>query len=198
MISLLSYFCAGRYYNQDEAASQAISQILSSAPPSQRAQYSRIQASIRAAYHASVAARKKAEFQAHLSATAPGGSLTPHARANPFSSLAKKERRARLDNFVRTWCKTGLPGTKPFFQSLWAVMRLQALPESLGGAGSCRIEWEFDEAVFMESAYVFNSRQIRLSLLVSYISFVSFTNSGKDFMLEAIDVLKGVRAYLIR
>ena len=45
-------------------------------------------------------------------------------------------------------------GGKPFFEGLWAVMRLQVLPESLGGAGSRRIEWEFDDGVFMESAYV--------------------------------------------
>ena len=35
-------------------------------------------------------------------------------------------------------------------------MRLQVVPENLGGAGSRIIEWEFDDAVFMESAYVDN------------------------------------------
>jgi hypothetical protein len=64
----------------------------------------------------------------------------------------------------------GMPGTKPFFEALWAVMRLQALPEQLGGAGGNKIQWEFDDAVFKEAA-------------------------GKDFMLEAIDVLKGVLAF---
>jgi hypothetical protein len=49
-------------------------------------------------------------------------------------------------------------------------MRLQVLPEQLGGAGGNRIQWEFDDAVFTEAA-------------------------GKDFMLEAIDVLKGVLAF---
>lgn len=48
----------------------------------------------------------------------------------------------------------GMPGTKPFFESLWAIMRLQVLPETLGGAGPCRIRWEFDDAVFKEAAYV--------------------------------------------
>jgi len=47
---------------------------------------------------------------------------------------------------------------------------LQVIPENLGGAGAYRIEWEFDDAVFKEAA-------------------------GKDFMLEAIDVLKGVLAF---
>ena len=36
--------------------------------------------------------------------------------------------------------------------------QLQALPDSLGGAGSSRIEWEFDDAVFMESASVIVSQ----------------------------------------
>ncbi|KAG6329452.1 hypothetical protein ID866_9637 [Astraeus odoratus] len=49
-------------------------------------------------------------------------------------------------------------------------MRLQVLPENLGGAGPYRIRWEFDDAVFKEAA-------------------------GKDFMLDAIDVLKGVLAF---
>ncbi|WP_233610499.1 hypothetical protein, partial [Corallococcus sp. AB049A] len=60
-----------------------------------------------------------------------------------------------------------MPGTKPFFEAFWAVMRLQVLSTELGGAGARRIEWEIDDAVFKEAA-------------------------GKDFMLEAIDVLKGV------
>jgi len=64
----------------------------------------------------------------------------------------------------------GMPGPLPFFQALWAVMRLQAAPEAVGGAGRHRIDWEFDEAVLKEAA-------------------------GKDFMLEAIDVLKGVLAF---
>jgi len=38
------------------------------------------------------------------------------------------------------------------FDSLWAVMRLQVIPEELGGAGRNRIEWEFDDAVFKEAA----------------------------------------------
>lgn len=147
-----------------------MTQILTNLKPSQRAPYSRLQASVRSAYHVSVNARRHAEFQAHLTATQPGGSLMPHSRANPASSEAKKERFARLDRFVRTWCTMGMPGTKPFFESLWAIMRLQVLPENLGGAGSYRIRWEFDDAVFKEAA-------------------------GKDFMLEAIDVLKGVLAF---
>lgn len=95
----------------------------------------------------------------------------PHSRSDPGGNLAKKERYDRLERFIRTWCTMGMPGTTPFFQGLWAVLRLQAIPEHLGGAGGNRIEWEIDDAVYKEAA-------------------------GKDFMLEAIDVLKGVRKYI--
>ncbi|KAI0745828.1 hypothetical protein C8Q76DRAFT_705191 [Earliella scabrosa] len=162
--------CRAWYYKQDDNAGRAMTQTLATLPPSQRAPFARLQASIRSAYHASVSARRDAEFKAHLNATKPGGSLMPHSRADPRGQLAKKERYERLDRFIRTWCTMGMPGTKPFFQGLWAVMRLQVVPQELGGAGQYRIEWEIDDAVFKESG-------------------------GKEFMLEAIDVLKGVLAF---
>ncbi|KAI6032850.1 hypothetical protein F5J12DRAFT_796834 [Pisolithus orientalis] len=163
-------YCRAWYFDQDEASGRQMTQVLTNLKPAQRAPYSRLQASVRSAYHASVNARRHAEFQAHLTATQPGGSLMPHSRANPTGPEAKKERFDRLDRFMRTWCTMGMPGTKPFFESLWAIMRLQVLPEDLGGAGPYRIRWEFDDAVFKEAA-------------------------GKDFMLDAIDVLKGVLAF---
>ncbi|KAI8993074.1 hypothetical protein BD414DRAFT_412420 [Trametes punicea] len=162
--------CRAWYYQQDEDAGRLMTQTLATLPPSQRAPFARLQASIRSAYHASVNARRDAEFKAHLSATKPGGSLMPHSRADPRGPLAKKERYDRFDRFIRTWCTMGMPGTKPFFHGLWALMRLQVIPRDLGGAGPYRIEWEIDDAVFKESG-------------------------GKDFMLEAIDVLKGVLGF---
>ncbi|KAH0827371.1 hypothetical protein J3R83DRAFT_4021 [Lanmaoa asiatica] len=163
-------YCRSWYFDQEEAAGRDMAQILANVAPSQRALYSRLQASVRSAYHASVNARRHAEFQAHICATQPGGSLMPHSRADPSGPMARKERFDRLDRFVRTWCTMGMPGTKPFFEALWTVMRLQALPDQLGGAGGNRIQWEVDDAVFKEAA-------------------------GKDFMFEAIDVLKGVLAF---
>ncbi|CCM01141.1 uncharacterized protein FIBRA_03189 [Fibroporia radiculosa] len=162
--------CRAWYFEQSDNAGRLMTHTLATLPPSQRAPFSRLQASIRSAYHASVNARRNAEFRAHLSATIPGGSLMPHSRADPGGQLAKKERLERLERFVGTWCTMGMPGTKPFFEGLWAVMRLQVIPEHLGGAGGYKIEWEIDDAVFKEAA-------------------------GKDFMLEAIDVLKGVLAF---
>ncbi|KAF8829104.1 hypothetical protein HHX47_DHR3000521 [Lentinula edodes] len=138
-----SAHCRNWYFKQDEEAGRLMTQTMANLPPAQRAPYSRLQASIRSAYHRSVNARRNAEFRAHLSATHPGASLTPHARANPRGSDAQK---------------------------VWAVMRLQTVPGNTGGAGRHRIEWEFDDAVLKEAA-------------------------GKDFMLEAIDILKGVLAF---
>ncbi|KDR75189.1 hypothetical protein GALMADRAFT_122854 [Galerina marginata CBS 339.88] len=169
-LELFAEYCRAWYYCQDDNSGRLMTQTLATLPPSQRAPFSRLQASIRSAYHRSVNARRHAEFQAHLSATTPGGSLMPHARLNPREKTAQKERYERMERFVRNWCNAGMPGTKPFFEALWALMRLQVIPEDLGGAGRNRIEWEFDDAVFKEAA-------------------------GKDFMLEAIDFLKGVLAF---
>jgi len=84
----LPLFC--RYYCQDDSAGRLMTQTLATLPPSQRAPFSRLQASIRSAYHRSVNARRHAEFQAHLSATTPGGSLMPHARSDPRGNAAQK------------------------------------------------------------------------------------------------------------
>jgi hypothetical protein len=159
--------CRAWYYNNDEAASVRMTETLATLPSSERAPYSRLQAAVRSGFHAHMAARRNAEFLARIHAVQPGCSLAPHARADPVSAAAAKERYDRFSRFVANWCTPGMPGTKPFFEALWAVMRLQAIPEELGGAGGRRIEWEVDDAVFKEAA-------------------------GKDFMLEAIDVLKGV------
>jgi hypothetical protein len=156
-----------RYFKQDEEASKLMTQTLATIPSSQRATYSRLQASIRSDYHSTMAARRNAEFLARLRTVTPGGSLAAHMRNDPRSPAARKERTTRLETFLAAWCTSSMPGTKPFFEALWAVMRLQVLPIELGGAGPRRIEWEIDDAVFKEAA-------------------------GKDFMLEAVDVLKGV------
>ncbi|KAF9263308.1 hypothetical protein L218DRAFT_927804 [Marasmius fiardii PR-910] len=165
-----SEYCRLWYFNQDEEAGRLMTQTMANLPQAQRAPFSRLQSSMRSAYHRSVNARRTAEFNAHLSATQPGGSLTPHARLDINGPAAKKERYERFERFLRSWCTMGMPGPQPFFQSLWAIMRLQVLPETVGGAGNSRIEWQFDDAVFKEAA-------------------------GKDFMLEAVDVLKGVLGF---
>lgn len=42
--------------------------------------------------------------------------------------------------------------TACFFHQVWAVMRLQVVPENIGGAGGNRVDWEIDDAVFKEAA----------------------------------------------
>ena len=133
-----------------------MTQTLTTLPPSQRPPFARLQASVRSGYHAHVTARRNAEYHAHLSVTLPGGSLSAHSRLHPNGPAARKERCERLQIFIRNWCTLGMPGARPFFEALWAVMRLQSLPENLGGAGSRRITWEIDDAVFQEAAYVLN------------------------------------------
>jgi hypothetical protein len=128
--------------------------ILQKIPSSQRAQYSRVQAQIRSSYHTALALRRASEFHAHLSSTRPGQSLTPGARADPHSKLARNERSERLTKLISVWAVGSVPGTKPFFDGLFTALRLQSLPEYLGGAGGFRMEWEIDDAVFRESAYV--------------------------------------------
>lgn len=143
-----------RYYNQDEEAGRSVAKTLATLPPSQRPPFARLQASVRSGYHAHVTARRNAEYRAHLSVTLPGGSLSAHSRLHPNGPAARKERYEHFDTFLRNWCALAMPGARPFFEALWAVMRLQTLPENLGGAGSRRITWEIDDAVFQEAAYV--------------------------------------------
>ena len=113
-----------RYFNQDEEAGRQMTRTLANLSPSQRAPYSRLQASMRSAYHRSVNARRTAEFNAHLSATQPGGSLTLHARSDPIGPAAQKERYERFERFLRSWCTMGMPGPQPFFQSRQSRIRL--------------------------------------------------------------------------
>jgi hypothetical protein len=128
-----------------------MTQMLTTLPPAQHAPFSRLQASIRSAYHASINARRTAEFRAQLAGTLPGGSLTPLSRADPTEGAAQKERYEAFEHFIRSWCTVGMPGTKPFFEGMWALMRLQVVPERLGGAGGRLIHWEIDDAVFKEA-----------------------------------------------
>ena len=165
-----SEYCRSWYYGRDDTSGRLMIQTLATLPPSQRAPFSRLQASIRSAYYRSINARRHAEFQALLSATSPGGSLTPYAQSHPLGSAAQEERYQRMSQFISTWCNVGMPSTKPFFEALWAIMRLQGISEKRGGSRKNRIEWELDDAVFIEAA-------------------------GKDFMLEAVDFLKGVLGF---
>jgi hypothetical protein len=129
-----------------------MTQTLSTLPPAQRPPFAKLQASIRSQYHAHVQVQRQAEYAAHLSSISPGQSISASARSDPHGSEAQKERLDKFERFVQRWCTPGMPGTKPFFEGLWAVMRLEVVPENLGGAGRRRIEWEIDDAVFKEAS----------------------------------------------
>jgi len=117
----------------------------------QHVPFSRLQASIRSAYHTSINAQCTAEYRAPSSATLPGGSLMPLSQADPTGCTAQKEHFEAFEHFVRSWCTVGMPGTKSFFKGLWALMRLQIIPECLGGAGRHLIHWEINDAIFKEA-----------------------------------------------
>ncbi|QRV79431.1 hypothetical protein RhiJN_07446 [Ceratobasidium sp. AG-Ba] len=160
--------CRAFFYNQDESAKLSMDAILSRVSQYHQAKYTRLQANVRREYHLTQSLRKISEFRAHLSSIQPGCSLSPAARANPNGALARQERAARFQTFVKAHC--GSAGTQNFFIGLHAAMRLQTLPPSIGGTGEGRIEWEIDDAVFMESG-------------------------GNQFMLEAVDMMKGVLGF---
>lgn len=88
------------------------------------------------------------------------------------SAKAKKERAALVAAFIQAHCMKGLPGTQPFFRSLYTLLRLQGLKASKGGAGKRRAEWEIDTAVFSEAG-------------------------GGTWMQDSIDVLKSVSSLLL-
>ncbi|KAG8931146.1 hypothetical protein FRC03_010546 [Tulasnella sp. 419] len=169
-LELFAQQCRAWFYDQDAAAGKAMNATLASQPPSERAKFTRLQASIRSEFHASQSLRRLHEFRALVAGTKPGQSLPPAMRSRPNSSPARQERLNRLSRFISSQCTSGAPGTHPFFEGLYAVLRLQALPPSLGGAGEKRIEWEIDDATFIESG-------------------------GKEFMNEAIDIFKGVLGF---
>ena len=141
-----------RYFQQDPQAGTQIEEVLRTIPASQRATYTRLQAQIRSSYHTAVALRRESEFHAHLTSIKPGHSLTPMNRQNPASASAKRERLERTQKLINVWATSGNVGTRPFFEGLFAVLRLQGLPTNLGGAGDRRMSWEVDDAVFKESA----------------------------------------------
>ena len=141
-----------------------MSQTLSNTAPAHRATYTRLQASVRSAFHTDQSIRRISEFRALLSATEPGNSLSLAARSLPSgsSSLAKKERYVKVEKFIRSHCVSGVPGTHPFFEGLYCILRLQTLPETLGGAGRRVINWEIDDVSrTSHSDFFFNNKNPR-------------------------------------
>ena len=122
-----------------------MSQTLANTAPAHRATYTRLQASVRSAFHTDQSVRRISEFRALLSSTEPGNSLSLAVRSSPNCSLVKKERYEKVGRFIRSHCVSSVPGTHPFFEGFYGILRLQTLPETLGGAGGRVIKWEIDD-----------------------------------------------------
>ncbi|EUC64379.1 hypothetical protein RSOL_440390 [Rhizoctonia solani AG-3 Rhs1AP] len=162
------FLCRRFFFAQDEAAKLSMDAIMNKTSQYHQAKYTRVQANVRREFHLTQSLRKISEFRAHLSSEQPGCSLSPAARASPSGALARRERANKFQAFVEAQC--GSAGTQNFFIGLYAAMKLQTLPPNIGGTGEGRIEWEIDDAVFMESG-------------------------GNQFMLDAIDMMKGVLGF---
>ncbi|KAJ1304426.1 hypothetical protein OPQ81_005574 [Rhizoctonia solani] len=162
------FLCRQFFFAQDESAKLSMDAIINKVSQYHQAKYTRVQANVRREFHITQSLRKISEFRAHLSSVQPGCSLSPAARASPSGALARRERADKLRAFVKA--QSGSAGTQNFFTGLYTAMKLQTLPPSIGGTGKGRIEWEIDDAVFMESG-------------------------GNQFMLDAIDIMKGVLGF---
>lgn len=160
--------CRAFFFAQDETAKTSMDAMMSRVPQYHQAKYTRLQANVRREFHLTQSLRKISEFRAHLSSIQPGCSLSPAARVNPSGPLARRERAEKFQSFVES--QSGSAGTQNFFVGLHTVMQLQTLPPSVGGTGEGRIEWEIDDAVFMESG-------------------------GNQFMVDAIDMMKGILGF---
>lgn len=153
-LDLFAHHCRLLYFTDRpaDASAKYISSTLASLPPSHRAQYNRIQSSIRAESHDHATRVRLTAFHALVESTHANASLTPLARAELSGQRARRERKERLARFAGQWCSKSAVGVEPFFRALFTLLRLQSLgPRSVGGAGQNRIVWEMDDAVFMEA-----------------------------------------------
>lgn len=154
--------------SSSEVASPELDRLLHASPPGHRAQYAKLLAQARGAYHASVAHSRREALNASIASTLPNGSLKAE-EATSLSSPAARSARARLFGaFAAQHTRAGLVGVQPFFSALRSVLDLQARGELAGGGGAVCLEWKLDDAVLMESG-------------------------GDAFAAEAVGALKGVR-----
>jgi hypothetical protein len=152
---------------------QSVDAILNRLPAHSRTQYARTMAGVRSQFHRDEEIRRRQEVEATLAANEPGRTIMNVLRVSEGgtiamrSSTAKQERAKLLRAFIQNHCVKAMPGTHPFFRSLYALLYLQALKAEKGGAGKRRVEWEVDMAVFSEA-------------------------SGGSWMADSIELLKGV------
>lgn len=138
-------------------------------------------ASVRSNFHRDEEIRRRTAVEAMLASTSPGQAVKTALQISPESTSvaamraakARQIRREGLRVFIESNCVKAMPGTHPFFRSLYAALYLQGLQSAKGGAGGRCVEWEVDVAVFSEAG------------------------GGESWGTEAIETLKGVRPVFI-
>lgn len=150
---------------------------LAKLPPSFRTAYARTMAAVRSQFHRDEEIRRRTAVESTLASTFPGQAVKLGLQISPESTSvaamraakARQLRREGLRVFIETHCVAKMPGTHPFFRSLYAALYLQGLESAKGGAGARCVEWEVDVAVFSEAG------------------------GGESWGKEAIEALKAVR-----
>ncbi|GAA6032306.1 hypothetical protein JCM8097_008110 [Rhodosporidiobolus ruineniae] len=175
-LAAFAALCHRLYFLKDPKAAREVDTTLNKLPASFRTAYARTMASVRAQFHREDEVRRRAAVEALLEQTVEGGTVKRGLEISPEStsvaalrsSRAKKLRRAGLKSFIDPNCVQEMPGTHPFFRSLFAALWLQGLEVGKGGAGGKCVEWEVDVAVFTEGG------------------------GGEGWAKEAVEALKGV------
>ncbi|GAA5825608.1 hypothetical protein JCM10212_004294 [Sporobolomyces blumeae] len=171
--------CRRQYYDNDTNAARKVGETLNKLPPSSVAIYSRTMASVRSEYHRDKEFERRLHVETTLESILPGSTIKATLGvsledglgggvAAMRSKAARRARHAALKSFLDVNCVKAIPGCHPFFRSLYAVLWLQALESSKGGAGSRQVEWDVDVAVFSEAG------------------------GGEAWARDAIEALKGV------
>lgn len=157
-----------------------VGEILAKLPPSSVAIYSRTMANVRSEYHRDKEIERRLHVETTLASILPGSTIKHSLGVSLEDGLgggvaamrSKKARHARhaaFKAFVDANCVKQIPGCHPFFRSLFGALWLQSIDPGKGGAGSRRVEWEVDVAVFTEAG------------------------GGESWAREAVEALKGVR-----
>ncbi|GAA5969137.1 hypothetical protein JCM3765_002189 [Sporobolomyces pararoseus] len=171
--------CRRQYYANDAEAARKVGDILAKLPPSSVSIYSRTMATVRSEYHRDKEIERRLHVETTLASTPPGSTIKQilgvcledglgGGVAAMRSSKARQARHQTFKAFVDSFCVKQIPGTHPFFRSLFAALWLQSIEPGRGGAGARRVEWEVDLAVFTEAG------------------------GGDSWTREAVEALKGI------
>merc|ERR1711939_438033 len=150
--------CKRFYFERDEDAGRSLDSTLEKLGSAERSAYSKVMASVRAAFHRKQEIERRQVAVRLLEETEPGSvvkkalSISEGGTTAMRSSAARLVRKEQLKSLLDQHCSPHLPGTHPFFRGLCALLLLQCeAAGKSGGAGKHRLEWEVDVAVFTEA-----------------------------------------------